>query len=77
MRIKNKFNVPEEAWHTWSGKARVVFNYMYEFMEQQEYFQHPDYVSPDEEAWDTIRWNVCYLAANTISGYKTIVEELI
>jgi len=72
--MTNIHGVPKKRWQRWSPNARKVFCAVFETMEDQKIFTHPETHPLHREEWDTIRWNAAWTAADASDGYKTKVK---
>jgi hypothetical protein len=59
----NKHSVPEKIWARWSGKAKALFNQLYDHMESQWAFTHPKAEKIPEDHWRTLQYNAAFSAA--------------
>lgn len=73
--MRNKYEVPEKTWELWSKRARHVFNKIYKTFGDQGSIIHPETHPLHEAEWNTIRWNVAWLAAWVADGYKIKIKN--
>lgn len=62
--IGNIHKVPKKQWNKWNILARWTFNNMMRQFEKQDGFTHPGYEKATDEYWQTLRWNIAWMAAN-------------
>lgn len=67
--VANKYKVPERQWNKWTREAQKVFNLMMQSLRpaMQWAFLHPNAKLMTREHWQTIRWNVAWVAAAAIT----------
>lgn len=63
---KNVNRVPNRAWRKWNNQARFVFNDMFYVTECQQTLMHPRACPHTDSQWRTIRWNMAWLAADSV-----------
>jgi len=66
--VRNKYKVPKRMWNKWGSPARRMFNdMMYALRPRvQMLFLHPDATAAPRKHWETTRWNVAWIAADTL-----------
>jgi len=72
--VKNRFKVPTKKWRKWSNHAKKIFNDMYHELRltMQATYAHPNALPLPKDHWETLRWNVSWIAANTADGTHTL-----
>ena len=76
---KNRFKVPKKQWATWTVIGQLVFNKLYEDMNEN----HNVYLHPKgapfvlDLNYATMTWNAAWMAADLCSrGEKYYIKEL-
>lgn len=65
--VENTFKVNKKQWKRWSPQARRVFNYVYDWMnENQDLFKHPKGIEQTDEHWETTAFNAAWAAADGV-----------
>lgn len=65
--FKNVNKVPAKQWRRWSYEARRVFNSHFAATTDADVLTHPKMDVPKDH-WETIRWNMAWLAADAVDG---------
>lgn len=68
--IGNIHKVPAKMWSRWSIAARWTFNNMMLQTQDQTILTHPGYEKAEDAYWQTIRWNLAWIAADLQNGRK-------
>jgi hypothetical protein len=78
VTLDNIHKVPRKAWNQWNLAGRQAFNRMMSILSQQKWITHPGYELMADEAWQTIRWNASWKAADLASAvsYQTAIGTL-
>jgi len=64
IMIRNVNKVAKEQWRKWDDTARNVFNECFDyFKSNQTVIKHPKASKLPEEQWDTVAWNMAWIAA--------------
>jgi hypothetical protein len=63
MDIHNEYKVPKKMWKKWTETERYRFNYMYDFvLNNQSILKHPNADLVPTEFWSTVAWNIAWIS---------------
>lgn len=75
--MRNKYELPAFVWKRWSRRAKKVFNRTYKMVKNdQAIFLHLETHPLHRVEWETIAYNVAYIAACACDGIKPKIEVL-
>lgn len=67
LTVRNLHKVPVKQWRKWSREGKQVFNHVHRASAYQNVITHPKTCKLPRPQWDTIRWNMAWLAADAAS----------
>ena len=76
--IGNRHRVPKKQWNKWNPIAQDMFNQMYmSVRHNQSILHHPHAPMLTSVQWQTVAWNVAWLAADAANGrdIRETIEE--
>lgn len=62
---RNRYSVSKRVWNKWSKEAQDMFNSCYSWTyNNQTNASHPNMPKINMIHWETIAWNIAWIAAN-------------